>query len=223
VSTERSRGRRPGGPDTRGQILEAARTAFAEKGFGRTTIRSVAAGAGVDPALVHHYFGSKDDLFLAALRIPADPRELVPQVFAGGLDGAGLRLVRLVLSVWDDPETRMPLVALLRSSFAQEGPENLLEAGLMRLVLAPLREVLPAAEADRRAQLVATQMLGLIVARYVLCLEPLASMAVEELVAWVAPNVQRFLDGPSPAVPVVPGRPEPVVDAARNAGAEFNT
>ena len=96
-------GRRPGGPDTRGQILAAARKSFADKGFGGTTIRAVAAEAGVDPALVHHYFGSKDDLFLAALEIPVDPRALVPAVFEAGVDGGGERLLRLFLSVWDDP------------------------------------------------------------------------------------------------------------------------
>ncbi|HET7387789.1 MAG TPA: TetR family transcriptional regulator [Nocardioidaceae bacterium] len=193
-----ARGRRPGGPDTRGEILDAARTSFAEKGFGRTTIRAVAATAGVDPALVHHYFGSKDDLFLAALQIPADPREMVPEIFADGVDGAGERLVRLVLSIWDDPAIRAPLVALVRTSISREGPESLLEAGILRMVLTPLRSVLPGREGARRSQLVATQMLGLIIGRYVLGFEPLASMPVEELVGWVGPTVQRYLDGPLP-------------------------
>ncbi|MGH3444784.1 MAG: TetR family transcriptional regulator [Nocardioidaceae bacterium] len=193
-----ARGRRPGGPDTRGDILDAARASFAERGFGSTTIRAVAASAGVDPALVHHYFGSKDDLFLAALQIPADPRELAPGIFAEGIDGAGERLVRLVLSVWDDPARRAPLVALVRSSISREGPESLLEAGILRMVLAPLRSVLPGPEGVRRSQLAATQMLGLIVGRYVLEFEPLASMPAEELVGWVAPTVQRYLDGPLP-------------------------
>jgi AcrR family transcriptional regulator len=206
MSGVRARGRRRGGPDTRGAILDAARTSFAAKGFGRTTIRAVAAGAGVDPALVHHYFGSKDDLFLAALEFPADPRAMVPQVFEGGTAGAGERLVRLVLSVWDDPAAQLPLVALVRSSLAQDGPESLLQAGLLRMVLTPLRVVLDrdgepgeGADADRRAQLVVSQVLGLIIGRYVLRLEPLASMAPDELVAWVAPTIQRYLDGPLPA------------------------
>jgi len=194
----RGRGRRPGGPDTRGQILAAARASFAEKGFAGTTIRAVAAEASVDPALVHHYFGSKDDLFLAALEIPFDPRSVVPTVFADGVPGAGERLTRLFLSVWDDPRSRLPLIALVRTSLVSEAPETLLQQGLLRLLLEPLRAALPAAEAGRRVQLVISQMAGLVVTRYLLALEPLASMPPEDVVAWVAPTVQRYLDGPLP-------------------------
>ena len=192
----RGRGRRPGGPDTRGQILTAARRSFADKGFAGTTIRGVAGDAGVDPALVHHYFGAKDDLFLAALEIPVDPRTLVPSVFDEGVEAAGERLVRLFLSVWDDPHTRLPLVALVRSSLVQEGPESLLQQGMLRMVLAPLRAVLPPDEADRRVQLVISQLAGLVVTRYLLELEPLASMPAEDLVTAVAPTLLRYLDGP---------------------------
>jgi AcrR family transcriptional regulator len=198
MSQARGRGRRPGGPDTRGQILAAARKSFADKGFGATTIRGVAGEAGVDPALVHHYFGGKDDLFLAALDIPVDPRGLVPTVFEAGVDGAGERLMRLFLSVWDDPATRLPLTALVRASLAQEAPESLLQQGILRMVLQPMRAALPPAEADQRVQLVVSQMVGLVVARYLLALEPLASMSADEVVAWVAPNLQRYLDGPLP-------------------------
>lgn len=196
----RGRGRRPGGPDTRGAILLAARRSFADKGFGSTTIRAVAADAEVDPALVHHYFGSKDDLFLAALEIPVDPRALLPTVFEGGVTGAGERLLRIFLSVWDDPGARLPLIALVRSSLAQEGPESLLQQGILRMILEPLRTALPSAEADRRVQLVISQMAGLVMTRYLLALEPLASMPRDEVVAWVAPTLQRYLDGPLPPV-----------------------
>jgi AcrR family transcriptional regulator len=195
---QRSRGRRPGGPDTRGQILAAARKSFADKGFAATTIRAVAGEAGVDPALVHHYFGSKDDLFLVALEIPVDPRALVPEVFASGLAGAGERLLRLFLKVWDDPRTRLPLVALVRASLGQDAPESLLQQGILRMVLEPLRTVLPADEADRRMQLVVSQMSGLVVTRYLLALDPLASMPADDVVAWVAPTLQRYLDAPVP-------------------------
>jgi AcrR family transcriptional regulator len=194
----RARGRRPGGPDTRGQILTAARRSFADKGFGGTTIRAVAGDANVDPALVHHYFGSKDDLFLAALDIPFDPRALVPTVFDAGVLGAGERLLRLFLSIWDDPHTRLPLIALVRTSLVQEAPETLLQQGILRMILGPMRAVLPADEAERRVQLVISQMAGLVLTRYLLALEPLASMPPEDVVAWVAPTIQRYLDGPLP-------------------------
>ena len=192
----RGRGRRPGGPDTRGEILAAARRSFAEKGFGGTTIRAVAGEAGVDPALVHHYFGAKDDLFLAALQIPVDPRALVPTVFAPGVEGAGERLLRVFFSVWDDPHARLPLIALVRASLVQETPESLLHQGILRMLLTPMRAALAPDEADRRVELVVSQMVGLVVTRYLLALEPLASMPAEELIAAVAPTLQRYLDGP---------------------------
>src|SRR3954462_6156130 len=111
-STSRAprRGRRPGAPDTRATILDAARSAFAESGFAGTSVRAVAAAAGVDAALVHHYFGTKDDLFLAALELRIDPRVAILPVVEGGVDGAGERIMRLFLSVWDDDETRLPLL-----------------------------------------------------------------------------------------------------------------
>ena len=198
MSGARGRGRRPGGPDTRGQILASARRSFADKGFGGTTIRAVAVDAGVDPALVHHYFGAKDDLFLAALEFPADPRVLLPTVFEPGVDGAGERLVRLFLSVWDDPHARLALVAVVRTGLVQEAEDSLLRQGILRMVQRPLRAALPAPDADRRVQLVVSQMVGLVMTRYLLALEPLASMPAEELVAWVGPTLQRYLDGPLP-------------------------
>jgi AcrR family transcriptional regulator len=198
TSLARGRGRRRGQPDTRGEILAAARTSFAARGYGATTIREVAAAAGVDPSLVHHYFGSKDDLFRAALEVPVDPRQVVAGVFAEGLDGAGERLLRAILAVWADPERRKPLEALVRSALApHEGP-SLLEEGFVRMIIGPLRELVPKAEAERRGALVASQILGLFLGRYVARLTPLATADDDELVAWVAPVLQRYLTGPPP-------------------------
>jgi AcrR family transcriptional regulator len=194
------RGRRPGGPDTRGEILAAARTSFADRGFDRTTIRAVAAEAGVDPALVHHYFGNKEDLFLAALEIPVDPRTLIPEVFAPGLDGVGERLLRTFLGVWDRPENKQALVAFIRTAFVADETAELLRNGIAKVVL---RAVIPQLRSEDdpevRATLVASQLAGLIMARYVLRIEPLASLPAESVVAWVAPNVQRYVTGPAPS------------------------
>lgn len=208
MSRQPGRGRRPGTPDTRGTILDAARASFAGSGFAGTTIRGVAAEAGVDPALVHHYFGSKDDLFLAALEIPVDPREIAPKVFAEGMDGAAERLLRVFLPVWDDPELRRPLVALVRAGLSGESGHNLLQEGWMRLIFAPLTEILGPEEGPKRAELVASQVLGLIVVRYVLCLEPLASMGHEELIAAIAPSIQRYFAGDLSSGEVVDERAE---------------
>lgn len=195
------RGRRPGGPDTRGQILEAARDAFAARGFRATTIRSVAAAAGVDAALVHHYFGSKDDLFLASVSAPMDPRVVLAAVFEPGLAGAGHRLVSAVLQEWDKPESRQTMVALLRSSLA-DPQDRLVREGFVPLVLRGLREAQrgmsgpAAAEAELRSQLIASQLVGLLMARYVLELEPLASLPRERVATMVGPTVQRYLEEP---------------------------
>src|ERR1700748_3115150 len=118
------RGRRPGAPDTRATILDAARSSFAEKGFAGTTIRGVASDAGVDAALVHHYFGTKDDLFLAAMALPGDPRQAIGPALAEGADGAGERLVRVFVTLWDDPELSPALVGIVRSAL-QPGGERL--------------------------------------------------------------------------------------------------
>jgi AcrR family transcriptional regulator len=194
-----SRGRRPGGPDTRGQILAAARSSFADRGFDRTTIRGVAGEAGVDPALVHHYFGSKEDLFLAALEIPVDPRTLIPQVFVPGLDGVGERLLRMFLGVWDEPENNEPLRAFVRTAFVVDEAAELLRNGIARIVLrAVIPRLAPVGDAEVRATLVASQLAGLIMARYVLRIEPLASLPAEDVVAWMAPNIQRYVNGPAP-------------------------
>ena len=195
MPTSARRGRRPGSPDTKAAILAEARALFAAHGYAGTTVRAVAAATGVDAALVHHYFGTKDDLFLAALRAPLDPREVLMPVAAGGLDGAGERLMRTFLTVWDNEETRLPLLTLVRGVFDPEG-RNLVRDGFMRMVLGPVGTALGVDEPERRMGLVASQLIGLVMVRYVLRLEPLASAPAAELVATYAPTVQRYLEQP---------------------------
>ena len=192
--TTSSRGRRPGAPDTRAEVLAAARTSFAEKGFRATTIRAVAAAAGVDPALVHHYFGTKDDLFVAALQIPVDPREVLAPVVAAGPDGAGERLLRTFLGVWDDPEVQPGLLAMARSMVAGQ------EAGLVRdafipVVVGPVIGALAVDRPEVRVPLVASQVIGLIVTRYVVALPPMAQMPADDVVRRMGPVLQHYLTG----------------------------
>jgi AcrR family transcriptional regulator len=191
------RGRRPGAPDTRAEILASARTLFAARGFGSTSVRAIAAEAGVDPALVHHYFGTKDDLFVAALELPVDPRIALVPVLEGGLDGAGERLLRVFVSVWDDENARLSLLGLVRGVFEPTG-RQLLRDGLFGVVLGPIGPALGIDEPQRRVALVASQMIGLVMLRYVLEVEPLASMETDLLVATYAPTLQRYLSGPLP-------------------------
>jgi AcrR family transcriptional regulator len=192
----RRSGRRPGNQDTRESILAAARAIFAERGFDQASIRAIAAEAAVDPALVHHYFGTKEKLFLASMNAPVDPSELVPQALAGPREEAGERLVRIFLTVWDSP-AGTAAVALLRSAVSNEWTARLLREFIVTQVLRRAVAELTgdADDAPTRAALVATQMLGLAVARYVLLVEPVASAPAEELVAAVGPNLQRYLTG----------------------------
>jgi AcrR family transcriptional regulator len=179
-------------------VLAAARATFAERGFDGATIRSIAAAAGVDPALVHHYFGSKDGLFMAALEIPVDPRELLAPVMDQGRDGAAERMLRIFLGVWDDPENRLPLIGLFRSLLEPTG-ERLLREGFLPVVLIPVGERLGVEDPELRMPLVASQILGLILLRYVVAVEPIASMSADRVVATYAPVLQRYLFDPLPA------------------------
>jgi AcrR family transcriptional regulator len=189
------RGRRPGSPDTRAAILTQARAAFAANGYAGTSVRAVATAAGVDAALVHHYFGTKDELFLAALELPVDPRVVLAPAIAAGPDGAGERILRVFLSVWDDPELRLPLLGVARSVLDPEG-QRLLRDGFLPAILGPVGVALGIDQPATRMPLLASQILGLILVRYVLAVEPVASMPADQVVAIYAPTLQRYLTGP---------------------------
>ncbi|PWU50282.1 TetR family transcriptional regulator, partial [Micromonospora globispora] len=182
--------------DSREAILAAARAAFAERGFDAASIRAIATAAGVDPALVHHYFGTKEELFRATMEVPIDPAQLLPSVLSGGREGVGERLVRTFLGVWDSP-AGTPAVALLRSAVNNEWTARLLREFLVTQVLRRVLDHLDLdpAELPLRGSLVATQMIGLGMMRYVIRLEPVASAPVETLVAAIGPTVQRYLTG----------------------------
>ena len=177
-------------------MLAAARAAFADRGFDGATIRGIATAAGVDPALVHHYFGNKDKLFLAAVEAPADPDELLPEVLSAHRDVLGAAVVRMALRVWDGPAQTAGL-ALLRSAVGSEWTAKLLREFLVSKVLRRVVSTLGFDPDERaaRASLVASQLIGVVMARYVLRLEPLASASPESIVAAVGPTVQRYLTG----------------------------
>ena len=148
---------------------------------------------------MHHYFGSKDRLFLAAIEAPADPAELLPGLLAAGPEQVGAGVVRTLLTVWDGPAQAAGL-ALVRSAVGNEWTARLLREFLvtqvLRRVLASLD--LPPREAELRGGLAASQLIGLVVGRYVLRIEPLASADPEALVAAIGPSVQRYLTGDVP-------------------------
>jgi AcrR family transcriptional regulator len=189
-------GRRPGNQDTRGQIITAARHAFAAKGFAGASMRAIAAEAGVDAALIHHYFENKQQLFLATIALPLGLPRMLETVAAGDRSGLGERLVRTVLGVWDY-ELQPSLVAAIRTALTDPG---LTQSVGEFLTLEVIGQALPhddlsAEEADRRAGLVASQILGLVIGRYVLRLPVLANRQTDDLIAEVGPTVQRYVDG----------------------------
>ncbi len=190
-------GRRPGNPDTRRAILDAARSTFAAHGFTGASMRRIAAAAGVDPALVHHYFGTKEKLFLATIEVPIDLPALLQRIGEQGPDGLGMRLVTTMVGVWESP-AGAGLAAALRAALADPARARVLREFLVPRIVGPLVGPLglPPEEAQLRTGLLMTQILGVITGRYLLAVEPLASLPAEELAANVGATVQRYLTGP---------------------------
>lgn len=200
-NTDRKRpGRPPGASDTRDRILENARELFSRNGFDKTSIRSIATAAGVDGALVHHYYGTKQQLFAAAIQIPIDPMQVIGPLRETPVDEIGLVLPSLLLPLWDS-EIGKGFIATLRS---------LLGGADVSLVRSFLQEVIsvevgsrvddPPGSGPIRVQFVASQLVGVVVARYILELEPFASLPPEAVAKTIAPNLQRYLTGELPSL-----------------------
>jgi AcrR family transcriptional regulator len=188
-------GRRPGASGTREAILDAARRAFAEQGYQRATVRDVAKLAGVDPALVHHYFGTKQDLFVAAVRLPVNPVDQLTAVLAAEPDQVGQRLVETFLSIWDHAAGQSPLLALIRSAVADKDAAAMLREFITEEVLGQIAHRLGSPDARLRATLVGSQIIGLAMARYIVKVEPLASAPAAQVVEAIGPTLQRYLTG----------------------------
>lgn len=188
------RGRRAGGGDTRAEILEFARELFAAKGYDGTSVRAVAREAGVDPALVHHYFAGKAALFAEVIGVPRDIEDKIAAAVAGPVDGAGERIVRTFLRVWDSPEGRTRFRAMVGAVATHEEAARMLQDFVGRTVLAHLGEVAGGARELALAS-VGAQLVGMGMLRYVVELPAMVEAEPEEIVALIAPNVQRLLVG----------------------------
>lgn len=193
---EIKRGRRPGASQTREAILAAARETFSARGYEATKLRDVAALAGVDVALVSYHFKSKDGLFEAAAAMPVSLPELMADVLAAGaVDDFAARLLRRILEVWDDDRYRPALVALVRSAMSHEPAADALSGFVRSELLDRIARRLDAPDAGERSALFGAQLVGLLMYRHVLKVEPVASMAPEEIVERMAPAMQRCLTG----------------------------
>jgi AcrR family transcriptional regulator len=186
-------GRRPGPSTSREAIQGAARRLFAERGYDATTLRGVAAEAGVDPAVVLHFFDSKDGLFRAAVGWPFDPATAAAQFGEPGDEGIARRIARVFFGYWEDPETRAPLLALLRSAMTHETSATLLREFAGRQMFAQVVPLLGGRQPELRVNLAVGHLLGVAVVRYALQLEPIASARPEELVEWMTPALERYL------------------------------
>jgi AcrR family transcriptional regulator len=195
AAQERGRrpGRRPGPSSSRADILAAARVLFGERGYDKASIRAIAGSAGVDPALVHHFFGTKEELFAAAMEFPVDPETILPLILAGPRAQIGERLVRTFLRFWSDPGLRPQFVGILRSATTSELGARLLRDFVSSRLIARVAAALEVPDLNLNAA--AAQLVGVVMFRYVLQIEPMASASEDDLVALLAPTIQRYLGG----------------------------
>jgi AcrR family transcriptional regulator len=192
---QKRRGRRAAGEDTRAALIAAAREVFTEKGFDGATVRAIAARAGVDAAMVNHWFGGKEGLFAqAVLQVPIDPAEIIKRLLDGPVDQLGERIIRTFLTIWDATGGGA-FAAMVRSVTSNDKVASALRELFVNTIFRNLTGHLGVDRADLRATLCATQMIGLGMVRYVVHFEPLASADVEALVNAIGPNLQRYLTG----------------------------
>ena len=197
----RGRGRPAGGGDTAALIVEAARQEFAAQGYDGASMRAIARTAGVDPALVHHYFQGKEALFVAAMQLPFNPAEALPALFAdaAGPDEVAERMVRFIFSIWRDADSRAPFLALLRSATGSETGAAMMRSFVAQALIARVAEQLPPApDLELRVNLAAAHIIGVTLMRYVVRVEPLASATEDEVVARITPAIQGYFRGPGP-------------------------
>ncbi|MGH3836568.1 MAG: TetR family transcriptional regulator [Pseudonocardiaceae bacterium] len=190
----RPRGRRPAGEDTRAALLDAARVEFTERGFDGATVRAIAQRAGVDPAMVNHWFGGKDALFVAVMEIPVNPDEIIPRLLDGPPEQLAERILRTFLSVWD-ADGGGAMAALVRSVASHDAAARMMREFAGRLIIGRVVSTVAPDRLELRAALCGTQIIGLGMVRYVIRLEPLASADHDTVVAAITPNLQRYLTG----------------------------
>jgi AcrR family transcriptional regulator len=214
----RRSGRRPGDSGTREAIREAAARLFAERGYDRTSMRAIAAAAGVDQKLVAHFFGSKQRLFVEVFTPPFDPAVAIPELFAGERAEIGARVANFLLGVLENPEGRRRMTGLIRAAASEPEAARMVRELISREILARIVGALDVEDADIRASLLGSQVVGLAMARYIVAVEPLASMPADAVAAAIAPNLQRYLVEPLPPVAKSPigGRARPTIQAAAN-------
>lgn len=188
-------GRRPGKTDTRRVLLETAARRFAEAGYDKTSVRDIAAAAGVDPALIRHYFGNKAGLFRATMGWPFDPEQIAAQITGGDRSGLGERLTAVFFDAWEQPQSRAALMAILRGAATHDESAALVRQFIDGRLYPLLAEALQDPDGELRVDLAMAQLLGIALLRHIIKVEPIASRSAEELRARVAPAISVHLNG----------------------------
>lgn len=191
----RRSGRRPGLSGTRGDIIRAARKLFAESGYGGASMRAIAREANVDAALIHHFFTSKEGVFAAAIEDAFHPTELVDELLESGTDDLGARLLRAFLERWGNPENREALLAVVRSAVSHGDAARLIEEFVTTRVVGQIAKAIGVSHPELRATLVGAQLIGLVMVRFVVRIEPLASVDPEVVVGCFGPTIHHYLTG----------------------------
>lgn len=192
----RPRGRRrTGEADAREQIVAAATKEFLDRGYDAASMRAIARRAGVDPALVHHYFAEKADLFAEAVRAPLRPDQIVREVLRGPRDRIGMNLVTVVLTTLESEKARDRVISLIRTGLGHDFAATMIRQFLVREVLRRIAEELGAEDGSLRATAAASQLVGMLIVRYGIRAEPLASAPIEEVARRIGPAIQWHLTG----------------------------
>jgi AcrR family transcriptional regulator len=197
ASRPRRTGRRPGPSRTREEIVQAARSAFAARGYDAVSLRAIARDAHVDPALVHRFFGSKERVFVAAMQLPVEPSRLVPAILAGGPDGLGERVVETLLTLYDKTDASAPFQGFLRAAVTHEQAATMLREFLTTEILGRVAAAAPD-QPELRAALAATQILGLVMARYIVRVPQIVEADRSHLAGCIGPTIQRYLTAALP-------------------------
>jgi AcrR family transcriptional regulator len=201
--TSRRGPRRQG--DARADIVAAARRLFAERGYDGTSLRAVARAAGVDPALVHHYFEGKPQLYSLSIGLDLDPLAVRSRILAAGPDQVPESLLRVFLAMWEDPAGRERFRSVIANLATRPEAAAAYRQFVTSALLGPVAAAMGVDHAAHRAALVGSQMIGLALARYVVAIEPLASLPAEAVVADVAPTLRRYLTDTRIGVDTAPG------------------
>jgi AcrR family transcriptional regulator len=192
----RGAGRRSGSPDTRAEIVDAAREAFSDSGYDGASIRKIAAAAGVDPALVYHYFEGKGDLFAASIDLPFNPRSAIAAAFEGPIDEVGERLATMFVSVWAMDEPREALIGIIRSTMGgNRRASEAIKHIVIEEIIIQMESVSPGPDVGLRALGMVSQLIGMAMLRYVIEMEPFVSASPDDLVRLVAPRLQTYVSG----------------------------